>query len=274
MDILAAYDVMAQNMPVWTADQKAADLEISGDGGYAMTAHLRDYLADDRIDCFLIPPENRRKKLLMADMDSTIVTSETLDELAESAGIKDQVAEITARAMNGELDFKEALRERVALLKGLPYTKLQETLEKIELSEGAKALVGTMKKNGATCVLVSGGFTFFASEIARRAGFDASHANTLSLDRSTLSGEVLEPILDKFTKVEFLQNHMKQLGLEAGDCLAIGDGANDIPMLKAAGMAFGYKPKPIVAEEIKNLIIHSDLSAALYAQGYTERDIT
>lgn len=272
--IAEAYNVHAQSKHRWLAKDKAADLEISGEGGSSFLAQLREMLAPDAIDLFITPHAGRRKKLLLADMDSTIVEGETLDDMAAFAGIKDAVAAITARAMNGELDFHAAIRERVGLLKGLPAEALHKTLEHTQLNPGAQKLVGTMKKHGATCVLVSGGFTFFTEAIAAQTGFDHHHGNTLGITGEQLSGEVIPPILDKFSKVEFLEHYTRTLGINVTDAMTIGDGANDLPMLKMAGLGVGYHAKPSVAGELKNNIIHGDLSAALYAQGYTDKDFS
>jgi phosphoserine phosphatase len=259
--------------PGWLAKDKAADLFIPAEAPGALMAHLREMLQPDAIDIFITPDDNRRKKLLIADMDATIVRGETLDDLAEFAGLKDQIAAITALAMEGKLDFKEALRERVALLRGLTITAIMETLDKLTLNPGAKEFVQTMKHHGTTCVLVSGGFTIFTEAAADRAGFDHHHGNTLEIENNALNGKVTDPILDKHAKVDFLEHYLKQLDLTPADALAIGDGANDIPMLKKAGLGIGYQPKHAVAEAIPNLIIHGDLTAALYAQGYSEKEI-
>jgi len=270
--IIGFYNLKWRAKPVWLAKKRAVDLGLPDRPQSALMNHLREFLATDKIDVFAVPAENRQKKLLIADMDATIVEGETLDELADHAGIKDKIAAITKEAMEGKLDFKQALKERVALLKDLPASSLQETLDKIIFSPGAKSLVQTMSKEGATCVLVSGGFTFFTGAIATQAGFHHHHGNVLEINGQALSGQVLEPILDKHAKVEFLNRYINDMGIAPEDVLAIGDGANDIPMLKAAGLGIGYHPKMVVAEEIQNLILYGDLSAALYVQGYTQKD--
>lgn len=224
-------------------------------------------LNDQKIDVFITPVKNRRKKLLIADMDSTIVEGETLDDLAAFAGLKDQIAAITARAMNGELDFKAAIKERVGLLKGLSEDKLTEALAQTHLNPGAESFVQTMKESGAHCVLVSGGFTVFTQAIAHRVGFHANHGNILGISDGALDGTVKDPILDKNAKVYFLDLYLKEHGLTPDQAVTIGDGANDLPMLKAAGLGIGYHPKLVVANEIDNVIRHGDLTAALYAQG-------
>ena len=223
----------------------------------------------DRIDFFITKNEARQKKLLLADMDSTIAEGETLDDLAEHAGLKDKIAAITALAMEGKLNFHQAIRERVGLLKGLSTNALTETLAKTKLNPGAEIFVRTMRAHGATCVLVSGGFKFFTAAIADRAGFEFNHGNELGIEDDKLTGKVIDPILDKYAKVDFLKNYMKNNTLSPEDCLTIGDGANDLPMLKMAGLGIGYHPKDAVKAEIGNCILYGDLTAALYAQGYT-----
>ena len=270
--IISFYDIEVADAPVWLVKGKAADLGIKSSPGGVLLEHLRDMLNDDEIDLFTLPAENRKKKLLVADMDSTIVTGETLDELAEFAGLKDKIAAITALAMEGKLDFTAALNERVGLLEGLSVSAMEETLTRTALSVGAKELVATMKAGGAHCVLVSGGFTFFTGPIAKQAGFDNHHGNTLEVKDSSLTGKVIPPILDKFAKVEFLEKYCADKGLTVADAMTIGDGANDIPMLKKAGFGVGYHPKSVVEKEVTNFIRHGDLTAALYAQGYAVKN--
>ncbi|MCB1680385.1 MAG: phosphoserine phosphatase SerB [Rhodospirillales bacterium] len=269
--ILAHYNVEQDGKRLWLDKGKAGEISIYGGPQSALIAHLRDFFAKDKIDFFITAANNRQKKLLLADMDSTIASTETLDELADYAGIKDKIAAITAQAMEGKLDFKAALRERVGLLKDLPVKALKETLEKTTLNPGAESFAPTMKAQGATCVLVSGGFTFFTEAIAARSGFEVHHGNILEIDNEKLTGQVREPILDKFAKVDFLERHMQEKNLKPEDCLTIGDGANDVPMLKKAGLGIGYHPKKTVLEEVHNAIIYGDLTAALYAQGYSSK---
>lgn len=270
-NIISHYNMKFTGSLVWLDKEKAGDIAISDTLQFALVSHLREFLEGDKIDFFVTKEENRQKKLLLADMDSTIVTSETLDELAEYAGIKDRIAQITARAMNGELDFHEALRERVGLLKGLQTTALAATLEETKLSEGAQVFVQTMRAHGATCVLVSGGFTFFTQKIADICGFQFNHGNELEISADRLTGNVIPPILDKFAKVSFLKDYMHDLDLTPDHAITIGDGANDLPMLKMAGLGIGFHPKPAVAQEVSNAILYGDLTAALYAQGYSSK---
>lgn len=270
-NIAGHYNVRLTGKMVWLDKGKAADVPVSDEFQFALVSHIREFLAGDKIDFFITPEKNRQKKLLLADMDSTIVTSETLDELAEYAGVKEHVAEITRRAMNGELDFHAAIKERVGLLEGLAVTALEATLEETKLSKGAEIFVGTMRAHGATCVLVSGGFTFFTQDIADRCGFQFNHGNTLEIQGEKLTGNVVLPILDKHSKVGFLKDYMLDLNLNPEECITIGDGANDLPMLKLAGLGIGYHPRPAVAAEVSNAIIYGDLTAALYAQGYSSK---
>ena len=221
-----------------------------------------------RIDCILTRPRNRRKALLIADMDSTIVTSETLDEIAAYAGLKDEIAAITRQSMNGEIDFSEALRQRVAMLKGLPLDALEKTWAATKLTPGARELVATMKAHNATTALVSGGFTFFTSRVAERLGFDVHRSNELLHDGTALTGEVAEPILDRDAKLATLKELAAARGLQLSATLAVGDGANDLAMLRAAGLGVAYHAKPIVAAETRAQVRYGNLRALLFAQGY------
>lgn len=257
----------------WLSAGKAASVRVTNPLDVQALTDLRTALNHCKIDIFQTPAENRRKKLLLADMDSTIVEGETLDELAAFAGLKDKIAAITARAMNGELDFHAAIRERVGLLKGLNATTIEATLAATIVNPGAHTLVQTMKNHGCTCVLVSGGFTLFTAPIAEAVGFDHNHGNTLHIENGVLTGTVADPILDKDSKVAFLQNYIEKLGITAADCMTIGDGANDVPMLLKAGFGIAYHAKPTVQSQITNQINHGDLSSALYAQGYRDDDI-
>ena len=220
------------------------------------------------VDVLITRARFRRKALLVADMDSTIVTSETLDELAAEAGLKDVVAEITRRSMNGEIDFPTALRERVLMLRGLTLDALERTWTKVSLMPGARELVATMRANGATTALVSGGFTFFTERVAALCGFDAHHANELLHEAGVLTGAVGEPILDRDTKRAALLRLAAERGLRRIDTLAVGDGANDLAMLREAGLGIAYHAKPVVAAEATNRVDYADLRALLFAQGY------
>jgi len=208
--------------------------------------------------------------VLIADMDSTIIGCECIDELADFAGVKDKVSAITERAMRGELDFEAALRERVAMLKGLPLADLQLAYDqRVRLNPGARTFVRTMAANGARCLLVSGGFSFFASRVAVAAGFHENRANSLGEADGALDGTVGSPILGREAKLAALQGEAARLGLDLAATLAIGDGANDLAMIEAAGLGLAYRAKPIVAAQAHAKIDHADLTAALYFQGYT-----
>lgn len=257
----------------WLSENKAAEIQIKDGVSIEQIEKYREQLDEHKIDIFCTPSENRRKKLFMADMDATIVTTETLDELADEAGIKPQIAEITERAMRGELDFHEALRERVRLIKDLPEEALKRTLNSTVISEGADILLKTLKSHGAFTGLVSGGFTYYTNAIADQLGFDINHGNQLDIQNGKLTGEVIDPILDKDSKLAFLNQYVQQQNIAISDSVAIGDGANDLPMLTNAGLGVGYQPKPLVRAEILNCIIHTDLTSILYMQGYNSEEI-
>ena len=225
------------------------------------------------VDAVVLPVKGRRKRLLIADMDSTIVTTETLDELAAYAGLRDEITAITKRSMNGEIDFATALRKRVAMLKGLSITALQGTWAQTHLMPGAVELVSTMRAHGAHTALVSGGFTWFTGRVAERCGFDTHRANTLLDDGIALTGRVGEPILDRDAKLATLQELAGRHSLALADCLAVGDGANDLAMIRAAGLGVAYHAKPIVAAAAQVRIQHCGLRALLFLQGYQAREI-
>ena len=231
-------------------------------------AAIRSVFAGQAIDVLFTRARGQRKGLLVADMDSTIVASETLDDLAAHAGIGEKVAAITARSMNGEIDFADALRERVALLKGLDTAALERTLAETKLTPGARTLVATMRAHNARCALVSGGFTWFTSRIAAVCGFDEHHANVLEEADGHLTGTVAEPILGRASKRELLGRLADARRLQLRATLAVGDGANDLDMLKDAGLGIAFHAKPIVAGAIETRIDHADLRALLFAQGY------
>ncbi|MFZ1921831.1 MAG: phosphoserine phosphatase SerB [Xanthobacteraceae bacterium] len=237
-------------------------------------ADLRDIIGTEPIDVVIQPQDNRRKKLLVADMDSTMIGQECIDELADYAGVKDQVADITARAMRGELDFAPALRERVTLLKGLPAAVIGQVLaERIRLTPGGPALVATMRANGAYTCVVSGGFTAFTADLAAAIGFDEQRANTLLTDaKGLLTGEVAEPILGRDAKRDTLLELRARFRLAPEDTLAVGDGANDLPMLQIAGLGVAFYGKPVLRQAAAACIDHGDLTALLFAQGYRREE--
>ena len=225
------------------------------------------------VDMAVLPAEGRRKRLLLADMDSTMIEQECIDELAEMAGVGARVAGITARAMNGELDFEAALRERVGLLQGLPAGVIDDVLrDRITLMPGGKTLLATMKANGAYAALVSGGFTAFSARIAAVLGFDENRANTLVVEGGVLSGRVTDPILGRAAKVGALLDITARLGIGLDDALAVGDGANDLGMLGLAGMGVALHAKPSVAAQCSVRVNHGDLTALLYLQGYSRAE--
>lgn len=225
------------------------------------------------VDILVQPSENRRKKLLVADMESTIIKNEMLDELADIADLGPGIAEITRRAMNGELDFEAALRERVALLKDLPESLLDKAANRMQPMPGAAILLRTLKANGVYCALVSGGFDFFTSQIQERFGFDEQQANHLVVTFDKLAGTVREPILGREAKLAALQRIAAAQNVALGDCLTVGDGANDLAMLQAAGMGIAFRAKPVVQAEARFVIQHGDLTGLLYAQGYRRDEI-
>jgi phosphoserine phosphatase len=253
----------------WLAlKERACDLpfeHLTAERAHAIAAAT---LADLPVDFHAQSIVNRRKRLLIADMDSTIVTVETLDELAAEAGLKDVISAITARAMRGELDFPQALVERVAMLADLPESALAKTAVSLTLCPGAATLVHTMKANGAFTALVSGGFKYFTSRVAARVGFVLDLANDLAMVDGRLTGELQGPILDKDGKLNALQTLSAERGLTPADAVTVGDGANDLPMLLAAGLGVAYHGKPLLREQIRAQVNHTDLTTLLFFQGY------
>jgi phosphoserine phosphatase len=270
---MAAATVDARAMR-WLAEGIACDLELpAGIDAASATAALRTALADSPVDIVVQPQENRRKKILIADMDSTMIDQECIDELADEVGLKEHVAAITARSMNGEIAFEPALRERVALLKGLDATVIERIIAKrLTLASGGAALVATMRANGAYTALVSGGFDVFTRRIAAMLGFHENRANHLVEADGHLAGEVSEPILGRDAKAAALREIAARLGLTPADAIAVGDGANDLDMLRLAGTGVALHAKPAVAAEAKVRIDHADLTALLYLQGYARED--
>ncbi|CDN92638.1 phosphoserine phosphatase SerB [Agrobacterium tumefaciens] len=258
----------------WLADGIACDIALpEGTDIEAADRLLRMAIVDRKIDIVIQEQDKRRKKLLIADMDSTMIGQECIDELAAEVGLKEKVSAITARAMNGEIAFEPALRERVALLKGLPVSVVDDVIEKrISLTPGGKELIATMKSKGYYTALVSGGFTVFTGPVASMLGFDENRANLLGEADGELDGTVAEPILGKQAKVDALNDIAAKLGISPEEAMAVGDGANDLGMLHLAGAGVALHAKPAVAAEAQMRIDHGDLTALLYIQGYRKTD--
>lgn len=267
----------------WLADKEAVWLSLTTNHALETSAalgHVEDEFKGAPVDINIIPDEGRRKpkKLLVADMESTIIEQEMIDELADYVGLRDQISTITARAMRGELEFESALRERVGLLAGLDARVLDDVYDKrVTRMPGAQTLIKTMKAHGAYCALVSGGFTIFTEKIAKRLGFDEHQANVLEIENGKLTGRVREPILGREAKRAALMRLTSKLGLAPRDTLAVGDGANDLDMIGAAGLGVAFRAKPKVQEAARAIpngavITHGDLTALLYLQGYRREE--
>jgi len=253
----------------------AADIhfEAPDEATAAVADRLRDVVGTAPVDVFVQPERDRRKRLLIADMDSTMIRQECIDELAAELGLKEKIAGITERAMRGEIEFEPALRERVGLLAGLPVSAIDTVLSnRIVLMPGGRTLVQTMKANGAYCALVSGGFTHFTKSVSAMIGFDENQANTLLEQDGKLTGKVAEPILGRDAKRERLEELVAEQAIEFTETLAVGDGANDLAMIERAGAGVAYRAKPAVAEIADFRVDHGDLTALLYLQGYSEKD--
>ncbi|MEY9879103.1 phosphoserine phosphatase SerB [Bradyrhizobium sp. USDA 329] len=267
--------VLPQATPAhWLFDGVAVDIPFGTDSNlegdrHAIEQRLRELRGDLPIDIVVQPVGARRKKLFLADMDSTMIGQECIDELADFVGVKAHVAAITERAMRGEIEFEPALRERVALLKDLPASVVDEVLAKrITLTPGGRTLVATMRANGAYTCLVSGGFTLFTTAVAAKIGFQENRANELVVRDGKFTGEVREPILGRAAKLATLVDLMESFDLDDIDSVVVGDGANDLAMIQAAGLGVAYHAKPAVAAAAAARIDHGDLTALLYAQGY------
>ena len=264
----------------WLFDEVAVDIPFSGQIPFEgrdirqIENRLRAARGDLPIDIVVQPQANRRKKLFLADMDSTMIGQECIDELADHAGLKAHVAAITERAMRGEIEFEPALRERVALLKGLPVGVVDEVLKKrITPTSGGRELVATMRAHGAYTCLISGGFTLFTNAVAAMLGFQENRANELLVQDGKLTGEVKEPILGRAAKLATLMGLRESFDLDDIDTMAVGDGANDLDMIRRSGLGVAFHAKPIVAEAAGARIDRGDLSALLYLQGYRENEI-
>ena len=269
--VLALQTATGGGDAIWLSPDEAAEIELRTPP--SNLAELRAQLAGMPVDLNLLAAENRRKRLLLADMDSTMIGQECIDELAAEAGVGAHVAGITARAMNGELDFEAALTERVALLKGLDAGVIATVLEtRITDAPGGATLIATMKAHGAFTALVSGGFTSFTSVVGRRLGFDTDRANTLEIEGGRLTGRVVPPILGRQAKIEALRELCADHGLSTADAIAVGDGANDLGMIGKAGMGVALHAKPTVAAAAPLRVDHGDLTALLFLQGYAKNE--
>ncbi|MGJ0393995.1 MAG: phosphoserine phosphatase SerB [Methylocystis sp.] len=258
----------------WLAPDVAADAFFDAHDLDAARARLQAALAGAPVDVIVQPAAGRRKRLLVADMDSTMIEQECIDELAGLIGIRDRISAITERAMAGELNFETALKERVALLAGVTLDQIEMIVARITLTPGARALVQTMRAHGAHTALVTGGFTQFTAPVAARVGFDETFANRLEIVERALTGVVVEPVQGREGKRAALVRLRERLGLPRAATLAIGDGANDLDMLREAGLGVAYHAKPKVAEAARARINHADLTALLYAQGYRREDFS
>ncbi|MDP2124376.1 MAG: phosphoserine phosphatase SerB [Parvibaculum sp.] len=260
--------------PDWLADGIACDIAFETPNAGVAELAARAALKGAKIDLALQVPETRRKKLLVADMDSTIIQQECIDELADELGLKPEIAAITERAMKGEIEFEPALRERVALLKGLDVAALDRVYRsRIVETPGGRALTATMRAHGAACALVSGGFSFFTARVAEAVGFDVNQANELLFENGKLTGAVQEPILGRQAKIEALVKLRGEMKLGHHETMAVGDGANDLGMIGEAGLGVAFHAKPVVAEAADARIDHGDLTALLYLQGYRKDEI-
>ena len=256
------------DQPIWLSQSQACDISFNNLTPKKAEQVARDNLESTPIDIYAQPIHHRKKKLLVADMDSTIIQGETLDDMAELAGIGPKIAAITARAMNGEILFRDALRERIAMLRGLDASYLDQTAKDLILNPGAETLVRTMVANGAYTALVSGGFRFFTERVAQWIGFDFNKGNEIEIINNRFSGEIVEPIITKAVKQETLEALAKEHQIDMAETLAVGDGANDLPMIQAAGLGVAYHAKPIVVAKARARVEHSDLTTLLYYQGY------
>ncbi|HUK08373.1 MAG TPA: phosphoserine phosphatase SerB [Stellaceae bacterium] len=261
----------------WLAPEIAVDLPFGGldpeQAESAVRVALRRRLGDLPVDIVGQRTEGRRKRLLVADMESTVIANEMLDELADLLGLGNRVAELTARAMNGDIDFVEALRERVRLLRGFPASVLDDAARRIRINSGAAALVATMRAHDATTALVSGGFRAFTGRVREALGFDLDIANDLEIEGMQLAGTVREPILGREAKLAALTTLATERGIALAETIAVGDGANDLPMLEAAGLGVAFHAKPRVVERARHRIDHADLRALLYVQGYRAGEV-
>ena len=267
-DALAEYGIQPGD-PDWLAPGVACDIPFDGGAPPELQEVLQDVLGDAPVDVVVQTVAKRRKRLLVADMDSTIITVECIDELAAAIGRREDVSAVTAKAMAGDIAFEDALRERVALLADMPTKTLDDVFEqRVKLSPGARTLTRTMAAHGAFTALISGGFSFFTERVGHDAGFDWNRGNVLEMVDGRLSGRVVSPILGRDAKRAFLHRLAEDRDIALADAIAVGDGANDMDMIRDAGMGVAYRAKPIVAARARARIQHADLTALLYIQGY------
>ena len=270
---LASSGVEAAGDAEWLAPGIACDIAFTGPAPPEAQAAVREALAAAPVDAVIQPSHGRRKRLLVADMESTIIANEFIDEIAEAAGIGEVVAGITLRVVRGEVEFAAAIEERVAMFTGLPEEALERAWGNVAVMPGAEALARTMRAHGAHTALVSGGFTFFSERVAELVGFDSQHANLLETADGALTGRIVAPILDRAAKRTWLETIAGELGISCTATMAVGDGANDLDMLAAAGLGVAFRAKPIVARSAAARIDHGDLTALLYLQGYRAEEI-
>jgi phosphoserine phosphatase len=258
----------------WLAENEACDLFINSPlSTTGIAGRARKALSGTAIDAVCTSTEGRRKKLLISDMDSTVINQECIDELGDAIGLGSQIREITAAVVNGEISFSDALRERLALMKGTERDLLEQIYkERVSLKAGARTLVQTMRRHGAFCILVSGGFSFFTSRIAERIGFHDHQGNELVFEDAKLTGEVKEPILGRSAKLNTLMQLCAEKGIEPSSVLAVGDGANDIKMIKAAGLGVAFHGSQSLRDAANACIDHNDLTALLYIQGFSKSE--
>jgi phosphoserine phosphatase len=268
----AARRAVGGGTPEWLDAGRACDIPFAGLDYARAEAATRAALGGLKLDLLAQPANGRRKRLLVADMDATMTEGETIDELAALAGIGPQIAAITAAAMRGEIDFPTALRKRVALLQGLPAAAVTKVRDAMKPMPGARVLVATMRKHGAHTVLVSGGFDAFTSHACRLIGFDEQHGNRLEVAGGKLTGRVIEPILGRDAKLDILKSTASSRGIPLADALAVGDGANDLGMIQAAGLGVAFHAKPVTARAARARVDRGDLAALLYMQGYRREE--